>query len=151
MRRPSLITRFIVVALLVVLTGCSVPPALTDVPPTNAGPLAPNGLSLTANQTSYARGATARLTLRNAAQMTATTGVLECAQLEGWTGGAWVTSPVGNDRACIQIARVLRPGETMAGGVKLDVPAGTYRLMQSVSLEGAEVAEIVTTAAFRVQ
>lgn len=151
MRRPSLITRLIVVALLVVLTGCSATTDLVGVPPVSAEPVSPNGLSLTADQASYARGATARLTLRNAAQMVATTGVLECAQIETWTGWTWATSPVGNERACIMIARMLQPGETMTGGVKLDVPAGTYRLMQPVSLEGAEVGEIVTTAAFRVQ
>lgn len=150
MRRPSLLTRLIVVALLVVLAGCSARTALTDVPPASAGPVAPNGLSLTADQTSYAHGATARLTLRNAAPIVATTGVLECAQIETWTGGAWATSPAGNDRACIMIARLLQPGETMTGGIVLDVPAGTYRLMQSVSLEGAEAAETVATAAFRV-
>ena len=143
--------RLVLVSLLVVLTGCSARTALTDVPPASASALAPNGLSLAADQTAYARGETARLTLRNASPRVATTGVLECAQIETWTGGAWATSPVGNDRACIMIARILQPGETMTGGVPLDVPAGTYRLMQSVSLEGAETAETVTTAAFRVQ
>ncbi len=151
MRRPSLLTRLIVVALLVALAGCSARTSLVDVPPASAGPVAPNGLSLAADQASYAHGTTARLTLRNGAPIVATTGVLECAQVETWTGRAWATSPVGNDRACIEIARLLRPGEAMTGGVELDVPAGMYRLVQSVSLEGAEAAETVATAAFRVR
>ncbi len=151
MRRPSVLTRLVVVALLVVLAGCSARTALTDVPPANSGPVAPSGLALTADGASYARGATARLTLRNGSPAVATTGVLECAQVETWTSGAWATSPVGNDRACIMIARVLQPGETMTGGVRLDVPAGSYRLVQSVSLEGADVAEAVATAAFAVR
>ena len=151
MRCLSLPVRLVAAALLVLVAGCSAGAALADMPDAAAQPLSPNGLSLTADQTAYPRGATARLALRNGAQIAATTGVLECAQIETWASSGWTASPVGNDRACILIVRMLQPGETLTGGVPLDVPPGTYRLAQSVSLEGAEVAETVTTAAFRVQ
>jgi hypothetical protein len=129
-------------------SGCA-PRAVLDAPP--AGPaVSPNGLTLTADKAAYARGETARLELRNGASAAATTGVLECAQIETWTGGAWARSPEGNDRACIMIARTLQPGETMDGAVPLDVPAGQYRLTQGVSLEGADAGVSVSTASFRV-
>jgi hypothetical protein len=130
------------------VSGCAPRPAL-DAPP--VGPaVSPNGLTLTADKAAYAGGETARLELRNGAQAAATTGVLECAQIETWTGSAWVQSPVGNDRACIMIAQTLQPGETMDGAVPLDVPAGQYRLTQGVSLEGADAGVAVSTASFRV-
>ena len=115
-----------------------------------AGAPATGGLTLAADRQAYARGASVRLELRNGSAAVATTGVLECAQFETWTGSAWVRSPVGNDRACIMIARVLAPGETITGDVAADVPAGSYRLTQSVSLEGAEEGVAVSTASFRV-
>ena len=127
------------------LAGCTAGAPLVD-----TAPLAPGGLTLAADRTAYDRGDSARLTLTNGATATATTGVLECAQIETWTGAAWTLSPAGNDRACIMIARVLAPGETMTGAVVLDVPAGTYRLTQSVSLDGAEAGVTAATAAFRV-
>ncbi|HEX8298239.1 MAG TPA: immunoglobulin-like domain-containing protein [Rubricoccaceae bacterium] len=147
---PRFPLRPFVALLLVALAGCNASGVLADVPDASAGPVAPDGLALSADQTAYARGATARLTLRNGSAATATTGVLECAQIETWTGTAWTTSPEGNDRACIMIARVLAPGETMTGTVALDVPPGQYRLVQSVSLEGADAGVAVSTAAFRV-
>ena len=131
------------------VSGCAPRPAL-DAPPASGSAVSPSGLTLTADKATYARGETARLELRNGATAAATTGVLECAQIETWTGGAWVRSPEGNDRACIMIALTLQPGETMDGTVPLDVPAGTYRLTQSVSLEGAEAGVAVSTASFRV-
>ena len=148
MPRSSVLTRVLLAVLLVALAGCNAAGTLADVPSANAGPLAPEGISLTADQTAYGHGDEARLTLRNGSAVTATTGVLECAQIETWTGTAWTTSAEGNDRACIEIARVLAPGETMTGTVALDVPAGHYRLVQSVSLDGAGVT--AATAAFRV-
>ena len=150
MLRPSLLSRVFAALLLVALAGCNAAGVLADVPDASAGPLAPEGITLTVDQSAYARGETARLTLRNGSAATATTGVLECAQIETWTGSAWATSAEGNDRVCIMIARVLAPGETMTGTVALDVPAGQYRLVQSVSLEGADGGVTAATAAFRV-
>ncbi|HEX9953414.1 MAG TPA: hypothetical protein VGB53_16710 [Rubricoccaceae bacterium] len=150
MPRPHLLTRVFLALLLVALAGCNAAGVLADVPDASAGPVSPDGLSLVADQMAYSRGETARLTLRNGSAVTATTGVLECAQVETWTGSAWMVSAEGNDRACIMIARVLAPGETMTGTVALDVPAGQYRLVQSVSLEGADGGVTAATAAFRV-
>ncbi len=140
----------ILTAFAVLLVGCNASGALVDVPPASAGPVSPDGLTMTADQSVYARGATVRLVLVNGSAAVATTGVLECAQIESWTGAAWVLSAEGNDRACIMIARILQPGETMTGAVPLDVPAGRYRLTQSVSLDGADAGVAVSTAAFRV-
>lgn len=141
----------ILTAFAVLLVGCNASGALVDVPPASAGAVSSGGLTLAADQSAYARGATVRLVLVNGSAAVATTGVLECAQIESWTGSAWTLSAEGNDRACIMIARILQPGETMAGSVPLDVPAGQYRLTQSVSLEGADAGVAVSTAAFRVR
>ena len=130
---------------LLVVAGCTASVPLIEAPPVTA-----EGLALSADRTTYARGAAVRLVLVNGAPTTATTGVLECAQFETWTGSAWVRSPVGNDRACIMIARVLAPGETMTGDITADVPAGSYRLTPSVSIDGADASVTVSTASFRV-
>ena len=135
--------RLALLAALLVLAGCTPRAALVG-----TAALAPGGVALAADRAAYNRGDSVRLTLTNGATATATTGVLECARIETWTGSAWTLSPAGNDRACIMIARVLAPGETMTGDVVLDVPAGTYRLAQSVTLDGAGVT--AATAAFRV-
>ena len=132
-------------AALLVLAGCTPRAALVG-----TAALAPGGVALAADRTAYGRGDSVRLTLTNGATATATTGVLECARIETWSGTAWGESSVGNDRACILIARMLAPGETMTGDVVLDVPAGTYRLAQSVTLDGAEAGVTAATAAFRV-
>ena len=150
MPRPPFLTRVFAALLLVALAGCNASGPLADVPPANASPLAPEGVALTADRTAYGRGDEARLTLRNGSALTATTGMLECAQIEAWTGTAWTASAEGNDRACIEIARVLAPGEAMTGSVPLDVPAGQYRLVQSVSFDGADAGVTAATAAFRV-
>lgn len=127
------------------VAGCNSAGPLVD-----AAPVSSAGLTLTADQNAYDRGETARLVLRNGGTATATTGILECAQFERWTGSAWETSPDGNDRACILLAVVLAAGETLTGAVPLDVPAGSYRLTQSVSVEGADTGVAVSTGSFRV-
>lgn len=125
--------------------GCNSAGPLVD-----AAPVSSAGLTLTADKDAYARGETARLVLRNGGAATATTGVLECAQFERWTGSAWETSPDGNDRACILLAAIVAPGEILTGSVPIDVSAGSYRLTQSVSVEGAGTSVDVSTASFRV-
>ncbi len=136
-------TRFLLFAAL----GVS---ACTTVQPPGA-PYIPDGLLLTADRMEYGRGDSAQLLLRNGASAVAQTGVLECAQIEAWQGGTWATSPVGNDRACILILATIQPGETMTGTVPLDVPAGTYRLTQSVGFEDQDAGVVAATAPFRVR
>ncbi|HEX8385010.1 MAG TPA: immunoglobulin-like domain-containing protein [Rubricoccaceae bacterium] len=135
----------LLVALSFLVAGCQAAAPLVDVAPVSS-----DGLTLTADKDAYARGETARLDLRNGGTATATTGVLECAHIERWTGAAWERSAEGNDRACIMIARILQPGESMTGAVPLDVPAGAYRLTQGVSVEGSETGVSVSTGSFRV-
>lgn len=124
--------------------GCTAADPLVD-----TAPVSTDGLTLAADARAYDRGDTARLRLTNGSRTTATTGVLECALVESWTGDAWAPSADGNDIACIQIARVLAPGETMTGEVRIDFRDGFYRLTQPVFVEGGGESA-VSTASFRV-
>ena len=133
-------------AALLLAAGCNTAGPLVD-----TAPVTTDGLVLTADARAYGRGDTARLTLTNGSAATATTGVLECALVERWTGAAWTPSASGNDRACIQIARILAPGDAMTGEVPLDLPAGSYRLTQPVSLDGSGESVAVSTASFAVE
>ena len=108
---------------LVLLAGCA------DTPFTDAAPVGADGITFTADQTRYGNGDEAHLTLRNGSDETLTTGVLECAGLERWDGSEWAFSPEGNDRACIELAVVLEPGDSLGGDIQLDVPDGTYRFV----------------------
>lgn len=114
-------------------------------------PYIPEGLLLTADRMEYERGDSARLLLRNGSQNAAQTGVLACAQLETWNGEGWAPSPVGNDRACILVLETLRSGGAMTGAVPLDVPAGTYRLTQSIGFEERSTGVVSATSPFRVR
>ena len=136
----------ILLASLLGLAACTT--ARIPAPP--SAPVAPKGVTLTADQSAYARGASAKVTLRNGAPGVAQTGVLECAHIEAWDGTAWEESAVGNDRACILVLRILQPGETMTGMVPLDVPDGTYRLTQPVSFDGTDESVTAATAPFQV-
>ena len=131
---------------LLLAAGCTAADPLVD-----TAPVSTDGLTLAADARAYSRGETARLTLTNGSSNTATTGVLECALVESWTGTAWTQSASGNDRACIEIARILAPGEAMTGEVPLDLPAGSYRLTQTVFLDGADASAAVSTASFAVE
>lgn len=111
-------------------------------------PLRAGGVSLTADRDAYRFGAPILLTLSNGASHELTTGVLECAVLERWSGRAWETSRHGNDRACIEIALVLEPGRTATGEVRVRVPSGSYRLTHWVGLGGGS--RQVATGAFRI-
>lgn len=112
-------------------------------------PLRAEGVSLTADRDAYRAGEPIRLTLVNGAPRELTTGVLECATLERWSGRAWDTSRDGNDRACILIALVLEPGRSVGGEVRVRVPDGSYRLVQHVSV--GERSATVATGAFRIE
>ena len=144
--------RFLLLALAVVLgaSACSEPTGVTPAAP-DAGATGPDGLTLTADADSYARGDTARFTLRNGTDTTYGMGVLECGTLERPAGGGWERSPEGNDRACIQIYRYLAPGETVEADIALDVSPGTYRFAHSVSREDGDTSETVTTEPFEVR
>lgn len=119
-------------------------------PRADDAPLQVGGVRLTANDNAYRPGAPIRLTLVNGDDGDLTTGVLECAVLERWTGTAWVVSDAGNDRACIEIALVLAPGDEVTGDVRVRVPDGSYRLVHWVSTTAASGAR-VATGAFRVE
>lgn len=130
-------------ALVVLVAGCDAAgPVSAD------APLRADGVALTADRDAYRSGEPIRLTLVNGASRELTTGVLECAVLERWTGRAWETSRQGNDRACIMIALVVEPGRSVTGEVRVRASGGSYRLVQHVSV--GERGATVATGAFRI-
>lgn len=131
------------VTLLVLVAGCDTAgPAAVD------APLRSGGVALTADRDAYRSGEIVWLSLVNGASRELTTGVLECAVLERWSGRAWETSRHGNDRACIMMALVVEPGRTVTAGVPVRAPGGSYRLVQHVSV--GERGATVATGAFRI-
>lgn len=125
-------------------SACDSPASLAE-----SAPVAADGVLLMADDDTYRPGDAAHLTLANGAADTVTTGVLECAVLEHWSGAAWALAPDGNDRACILLAVAVAPGDVHTGSVPLDVPAGVYRAAQDVAVGDRPMR--VATAAFRVE
>lgn len=129
---------------LLALVGCASTPApLPDAPPP--------GLALTADATRYAAGDEARLTLTNGSETTFQMGVIGCAVLQIPEEGEWVTSPAGNDRACIALLQTFRPGESETVAIPLDVPAGVYRFAHTLTPEGERTQVVAATEAFEVR
>ena len=132
-------------ALCLLLAGCSAPEAARDLEP-------PPGLRFETDAFGYARGDSARLFLVNGTPQRFGMGVLECAVLQAQASGEWVSSPEGNDRACIAILLTLEPGETAEAVVPLDVPLGTYRFSHELGREGSPSGAVrITTRAFTVR
>lgn len=128
---------------LALLAGCD-----SAAPFVDTSPVETDEAAFTADRSAYARGDDAALRLRNVSTDTLTTGVLECAVLERWDGDSWTATPIGNDRACIEIAVVLAPGETLDGTVRLDVPDGSYRFVHGLYGRSATP---LATGSFRVE
>ena len=135
--------RLTLALILLAAAGCDAAGPLVTTAPVVAA-----GMGFTTDRDAYRRGDTATLLLRNVSADTLTMGVLECATLESWAGTAWTARPSDNDRACIEIARVLAPGETMDGRIALDVPEGSYRFVHGLYGQSATSA---ATGAFRVE
>ena len=133
--------RLIAALLVLAAAGCDTAPFA------DASPIGTGEMAFTADRDAYRRGDTAALTLRNLSADTLTTGVLECAFLEVWDGEAWTIRASDNGRACIEIAVVLAPGETLTGAVELDVPDGSYRFVHGLYGQSALP---LATGAFRV-
>ena len=114
-------------------------------------PVGPNGVTLTADQADYMRGASANLTLTNGASRVGMTGDIGCVGFEVWNRNAWEPSPSNTHRVCLSAGVILQPGTALTGPVRLDVPAGTYRLMQSVGFEETGESVTAATAPFRVR
>lgn len=138
--------RALLPALAVLVAACDSPAPFAGEPPVTA-----RGVFLMTDSDEYARGGSVRLTLANGATQRVTTGVLECARLERWSGTAWALAPHANETACIEIARVLAPGEVLTGTFRADVPDGSYRLVHEVTVGDAGGSVPVATAAFRVE
>ena len=133
--------RVLLLALLVSLVACDSAP-LSDDAPVRAG-----GVSLTAGAATYDRLGTVDVVLRNDGPWTVEAGA--CAGLERWTGEAWV--PVDRNEACILLLVGLEPGRSYEKVVRLGVPAGSYRAVDTVWRQGDDERIVVATAAFRVE
>lgn len=112
---------------------------------------APADLYFVTDASRYETGDEAHLTLTNGTDETYEMGVLGCTVLQRREGQEWVTSPEGNDRACIMMLQIFRPGDSEAATVPLDVAAGTYRFTHSLARADSNDEVLAATASFRVE